>query len=207
MGEVIESPEAYFSEMLPERDEFLRELEFEALRESIPIVGPVVGKLLELLVRTSGAREVLELGTATGYSAIFLARGLVGEGARLITLEQDPVLAARARENLAHAGLASCVDVQCTPALSWLQARREPVDLAFLDIEKDQYLEVFPELTRLVRPGGLLVCDNVAMSDALGFNARIQEDPRWDTLFLLAHLPLHSPHRDALCLARRREHG
>ena len=74
MSRMIPDPEGYFRKFVPSRDSLLLEMEEEARQEGIPIVGPVVGELLYILVCASGAVQILELGTATGYSAIYLAR-------------------------------------------------------------------------------------------------------------------------------------
>ena len=84
MSELVDHPEAYFRRFLPARDRLLLELEKEAEREEIPIVGPVVGELLHILAKAVQAERILELGTATGYSTIFLARALSTSG-RLVT--------------------------------------------------------------------------------------------------------------------------
>ena len=97
---------------MPPRGELLQRLEAEAAREHIPIVGPVVGELLFILARVMGARRILELGTATGYSAIYLAQAVASESGRVITLEYNPDMARHARENIASAGLSERVEVK-----------------------------------------------------------------------------------------------
>jgi len=104
-------PESYFRAFVPEQDELLRGLEDEARREGIPIVGPVVGELLFILARAAAACNILELGTATGYSTIYLGRACHPAG-RVVTLERDEDFAARARANLTHAGLDKLVEVR-----------------------------------------------------------------------------------------------
>ncbi len=74
MSNIVDQPEHYFRQFIPKREELLIELEAEAEREDIPITGPVVGELLCILACAAKARRILELGTATGYSAIFLAK-------------------------------------------------------------------------------------------------------------------------------------
>ena len=96
MSEMIANPEAYFRRMLPGRSALLQALEEEARREEIPIVGPVVGELLYVLARATGAVRILELGTATGYSAIFLAEACSATGGRLTAMEVDEAMARRA---------------------------------------------------------------------------------------------------------------
>ena len=76
-----------FKDLVPPRAELLQRLEAEAEQERIPIVGPVVGELLFILARAMGARRILELGTATGYSAIYLAQAVAPESGQVITLE------------------------------------------------------------------------------------------------------------------------
>lgn len=203
MSKIVDEPEAYFSQFARKDDPLLQELEMEAETEHIPIVGPVVGELLFILSRASGARSILELGTATGYSAIFFARACALNAGRLTTLEIDPALAARARINLERAGLADRVDIVCGDALAHLRRLEGPFDVIFMDIEKADYARALPQCHRLLRPGGLLVADNVAFPDADPFNRAIFSDSRWRPVSLFAFLPGHSPERDGLCLALR----
>src|SRR4030042_2202684 len=124
--------EGYFRGFVPSGDDLLGELEREAEQERIPIVGPVVGELLFILARATGAGRILELGTATGYSAIYLGRGSEAAGGRVLTLEQDENLAARARAHLARAGLGERVEVRVGEALTLVAALAGPLDLIFL---------------------------------------------------------------------------
>ena len=97
MSEMVENPEIYFSKHIPARDSLLIKLEEEARNENIPIVGPVVGELLFLLARITQAKRILELGTATGYSAIFLARACKTFDGKVVTLENNSEMVARAQ--------------------------------------------------------------------------------------------------------------
>ena len=99
----------------------------EAQAEGIPIVGPVVGELLFILARTTGAANILELGTATGYSALHLARGCQPAGGRVVTLEWDEAMAARARANFARAGLAQQIEVRVGDALQLMADHDRPL--------------------------------------------------------------------------------
>lgn len=203
MSRIVDEPEAYFSQFTRKDDPLLQELELEAETEHIPIVGPVVGELLFILSRTSGARSILELGTATGYSAIFLARACALNAGVLTTLEHEPAFAARARKNLERAGLASRTNVLCGDAFAELPRMKDEFDLIFMDIDKGDYARALPQCHRLLRPGGLLVADNVAFPDADPFNRAIFNDGGWRPVSLFAFLPGHSPERDGLCLALR----
>ena len=107
----VETIGAYLDGLLPDRDPVLTRLEAEAREENIPIVGPRVGGLLQMLASLVGARRVLELGTAVGYSAIWLARGM-GEGGKLTTVEARETMAERARRNVAEADLSDVIEVR-----------------------------------------------------------------------------------------------
>jgi len=133
-------------------------------------VSAVQGKLLHLLARITGARAILELGTLAGYSTIWLARALPA-GGRLVTLELDPGYAEVARANLERAGVADRVEIRVGPALDSLAdlaaEAAGPFDLVFVDADKssnDRYLGLVLEL---VRPGTVIVADNVIRDGAV----------------------------------------
>lgn len=192
--------ESYFRAFVPEQDELLRGLEEEARREGTPIVGPVVGELLYILARAASARNILELGTATGYSTIYLGRACQ-PGGRVVTLEWDESVAARARANFARAGLEQAMEVRVGEALELLAVMPGPFDFIFLDIDKESYLPALPHCHRVLKAGGLLVVDNTGFAGAADFNREIFGDPRWRTVHLLSFLPRHSPERDGISLA------
>ena len=122
-------------------------------------VSPAQGKLLHLLARSIGARRVLELGTLHGYSAIWLARALPGDG-ELVTLELDPGHAETARANVDRAGIGERVDIRVGPAIESLAGVDGPFDLAFLDADKAGMPDYFAAVLPLVRPGGIIIGDN-----------------------------------------------
>ena len=204
MSNMIKDLEGYFRNQVPGRDELLLGLEDEAREEGIPIVGPVVGHLLYLLVRANQGRKVLELGTATGYSAIFLGRACRENGGRLVTLEWDPALAERAKANLQRAELSPLTEVRVGSALELMESMEGSYDLIFMDLDKEYYLPALSSCGRLLRPGGLLLVDNVGFRGAEPFNKIISSDPGWLAVPLLAFLPGHSPERDGLMIALRR---
>jgi predicted O-methyltransferase YrrM len=133
-------------------------------------VAPNQGKLLNMLARAVGARQVLEIGTLGGYSTIWLARALPKDG-RLITLEADPKHAEVARSNIARAGLAGIVDVRLGLALETLPKiageGRGPFDLIFIDADKATIPEYFTWSLKLSRPGSLILVDNVVRGGAV----------------------------------------
>jgi caffeoyl-CoA O-methyltransferase len=203
MSAIVDHPEAYFRQLIPARDPLLKELEAEAQREGIPIVGPVVGEFLFILARATAARTVLELGTASGYSAIFLARACEPANGRVVTLEQDPAMAKRALQNFKTAGLQRHIEVRVCDALQEISKMKTAVDFIFMDIEKEDYLRALPHCRRLLKKGGLLVADNVGFKDADGFNRALTHQPRWRSVSLFSFLPMHAPEKDGICLALR----
>ncbi len=144
-------------------------------------VAPNQGKLLHLLVRMSGAKRVLEIGTLGGYSTIWMARALPTNG-KLITLESEAKHAAVATENLRKAGLDHIVEVRVGPAVDHLQQLVEektlPFDFIFIDADKPNNPAYLDLSLKLARPGTVIVGDNVirdgAIVDAASSDARVQ---------------------------------
>lgn len=195
--------DAHFRQFVPARGDVLMELEQEAERERIPIVGPVVGELLYILARATGSRLILELGTATGYSAVYLARACKAAGGRVVTLERNQDMAQRASANLHRAGVKELVEIRVGDAINLMKKIDESFDFIFLDIDKGDYLPVLSQCERLLKKGGLLVTDNVGFQASSDFNRAIFSSPKWRCVHLLSLLPLHSPERDGLCIALR----
>ena len=127
-------------------------------------VSPVQGKLLHLLARAIGARNVLEIGTLGGYSTIWLARALP-DGGRVISLEADPKHAEVARANIARAELDTRIEVRLGMALDLLPALAaeggNPFDFVFIDADKPNNEAYFDWALTLSRPGSIIVVDNV----------------------------------------------
>ena len=125
-------------------------------------VAPDQGAFLTLLCRSIGAREALELGTFTGYSAICIARGLA-PGGRLIACELSEEYAATAAANLEAAGVADRVEIRIGPAAQTLRdlPERESFDFAFVDADKPGYPEYYELVLARLRPGGIVAVDNV----------------------------------------------
>ncbi|MEJ2033319.1 MAG: O-methyltransferase [Deltaproteobacteria bacterium] len=200
---IVEHPEEYFRQWTPERDPLLLGLEEEARREEIPIIGPVAGTLLAVLTVAVRATKVLELGTAIGYSAIFLGRACKPCGGQVMTVDNDPAMAARARVNLRKTELTETVSVREGEALRLLPEIPGPFDLVFMDIDKEQYAPALGQCERLLRPGGLLAVDNTAFPESDAFNRALADSPAWHSVQLYSFLPLHSPEKDGFCLALR----
>ncbi len=143
---------------------------------------PDLGALLEALVRATGGRAVLEIGTFVGTSAAWMARGLAADG-RIDTLEADAARADRAEGFLARAGLGDLVRVHRGPALATLPGLADGAyDLCYIDADKTGYPAYLGHAVRLVRPGGLILADNVLS----GGRVALPEDERDESARALA---------------------
>ncbi|MDO7886038.1 O-methyltransferase [Hymenobacter cheonanensis] len=143
-------------------------------------ITPDTGPFLALLLQAVGARRILEIGTSTGYSTIWLADACQATGGHVTTVELNATRAALARANFAQVGLSECITQVPAPVADWLaRTSLAPFDFVFLDADRSQYVELWPRLLPLVRPGGLVVVDNaVSHHEQLqSFTALVQATP------------------------------
>jgi predicted O-methyltransferase YrrM len=153
--------EKYLEDLLPLRDELLQEMEETALAETIPVVTPAVGNFLQLLVQINSAQSILEIGTAIGYSTIYLGRGARQTGGRVLTVDMNKGRLDRAREYIKRAGLEDYIDLRLENALHFLKEHQGKFDFIFIDAAKGEYLEYLELTIPFLQSGGLLVVDNV----------------------------------------------
>jgi caffeoyl-CoA O-methyltransferase len=153
----------YIDSMLPARDAVLREMERYAAKHKVPIVGPACARVLFQLARSIKAQRIFELGSAIGYSTLWLARAVGPKGTVFYT-DSDPENAERAKGYLGRAGVLNRVRILVGDALKMLQSTEGEFDLIFNDVNKTQYPEVFRLAAPRLRAGGLLVTDNVLWS-------------------------------------------
>src|SRR5271167_1060612 len=162
-GITVPEVEDYIYAMLPPRDEVLSEMEFDASKNDVPIVGPAVGRVLYQLAMISGAKKIFEMGSAIGYSTIWWARA-VGDGGRVIYTDGDPKRAEKARRYFERAGVSKRITIRVGDALEFLSEEKEQYDIIFNDVDKVDY----PRVVRLALPrlksGGLFITDNVLWS-------------------------------------------
>jgi predicted O-methyltransferase YrrM len=178
MGQIVpDAVERYLADLNKEVDPILRAIEQEGTEKDLPIVDAQVGALLRLLAMAVGARRILEIGTAIGYSGIWLAGALPPDG-MLVTMEIDSQRARTARENFVRGGLDQRVSVVVGDAQRMLAKVAGPFDVIFQDGDKEQYLTLLDRLVELLRPGGLLITDNVLWDGEVvpGFKATRRRD-------------------------------
>jgi len=196
-------------------DDVLRDLAEETLRElggrARMQISHDEGELLTMLVRLTGARQAVEVGTFTGYSSICIARGLA-EGGRLLACDVSGEWTEVAQRYWAEAGVADRIELRLAPAAETLAALpAEPsIDFAFVDADKESYPTYYEELVSRLRPGGLVLLDNVLLGGRIfddgeqgeravamrAVNDRVAADDRVDVVML--------PLRDGVTVARRR---
>lgn len=182
--------------------------------EGMMQIAPEQGQFMHLLIKLMGARKALEIGTFTGYSALWIASALPADG-QLVACDINEQWTAIAGEHWAEAGLASRVDLRIAPALETLSALLEEngqagsFDFAFIDADKANYDNYYEACLKLLRPGGLIAIDNVLWGGDVvdqskqdrdtnairALNAKLRDDPR----ITLSMLPL----ADGLSLAIR----
>jgi caffeoyl-CoA O-methyltransferase len=199
--------EAHTSPRPPLFDE-LREVTYGTMASPQMQVGRVEGTLLKTLVAASGARRVIEIGTFTGFSALCMAEGLPDDG-ELITCDIDPVAARTAQGFFDRSPHGKKISLRLGDALATLRGLpAEPwIDLAFLDADKERYVDYYEELVPRLRRGGLLVADNTLWSGhvlapreatdraIVAFNRLVTGDARVENVLLSV--------RDGIMLARK----
>jgi predicted O-methyltransferase YrrM len=155
--------EKYLYGLLPKSEPVLREMEAYAGRRDVPIVGPAVGRLLFLLAQMNGAKRIFEMGSAIGYSTIWLARG-AGDGAEVHYSDGSVKNAERARGYFQRAGLADRIFVHVGVSQEKLAETPGEFDIIFIDVDKEQYPETLRQAVPRVRRDGLILTDNTLWS-------------------------------------------
>jgi caffeoyl-CoA O-methyltransferase len=172
---VTEAVHAYLASLRPEPDPVLAEMEARGDRDSIPIVVPETGALLSLLARASGARRVIEVGTAIGVSTLYIA-GALAPGGTIVSFEVDEERHRAARGYLERAGVLDRADLRLQDARAGLASLEGPFDMAFVDGVKTQYDDYLDLVLPLLGERGILAVDNVLMS---GTVADGRSDGNW----------------------------
>jgi len=198
------------ADLVPPRPPELAAMEEAAAREGFPIVGAAAGQFCYLLARLSAASSVFEMGSGFGYSTAWFARAVRENGGGVVHhVVWDETLSRRARAHLAALGYGDLVRYHVGEAVATLRAQAGPFDLVFCDIDKPGYPEALEAAAAKLRPGGVLVADNVlwhgrvldpedrspATAAIRAFTAAVVRDRRWSATLV--------PIRDGLLVARR----
>lgn len=206
------APEAqnYLDKLIPPRDEELQKMEEHARRSGFPIVGPASGHLCYQITRMIGARSVFELGSGFGYSTAWFARAVKENGGGTVQhVVWDKTLSVRARQHLSALGYEDIVKYHVGEAVAALRESDGPYDVIFNDIDKASYPDSLPVIQDKLRPGGVLIIDNMLWSGRIfdeadhsestvgirRFTTKIIDDPGW----IVSLVPI----RDGLIVAYR----
>jgi caffeoyl-CoA O-methyltransferase len=185
----------------------LRDETYATMKSPQMQVGRIEGRFLKMLVRLTCARQVLEIGMFTGYSALMMAEGLPDDG-HLITCDVDPKAEAIARRYFNESPHGHKIEVRMGPALETINMLSGPIDMVFIDADKGNYSNYYEACLPLVRPGGLIVADNVLWSGRVlhpessddhaivAFDKLVEADPRVENVCLTV--------RDGMMLAWKR---
>jgi predicted O-methyltransferase YrrM len=199
----------YIRTLIPERDDVLKEMEERADREHIPIIGPVVGTLLSQLALAINAKRIAELGSAIGYSTIWLAQA-AAEGGHVLYTDGSNANAKDAEHYFERAGVSNRIEIRVGDALESFARISGEFDFIFNDVDKEGYPEVYRQAAHRVRVGGFFVTDNALRRGRVAdpavqgdaeinavreFNSLLSSDRRFQTTVL--------PLRDGVTVALR----
>ena len=156
---------SYLETLIPPRHNELQAMEAYAREQDFPIIGPVVGHLCYQIARMIGARRIFELGSGFGYSTAFFARAVEENGGGVVHhVVWDEALSTQARTHLNAMGYGSLVTYHVGEAIETLRSQDGPFDLIFNDIDKHAYPASLPVIASKLRPGGVLIVDNMLWS-------------------------------------------
>jgi caffeoyl-CoA O-methyltransferase len=197
----------YLADLLPKRDAVISEMERYAKQHDVPIIGPVVARMVYLMAQISGAKRIFEMGSAIGYSTIWLARA-AGADAEVYYTDGDPANATRARGYFKRAGVENYIQIMTGDAVNLIDQVPGVFDLIFIDVDKHQYPEALRKAVPRLRSGGLLLTDNVLWS---GRVTRKTNDPRTRAIQQFNKLiyssseifPIIIPLRDGVAVCRK----
>jgi caffeoyl-CoA O-methyltransferase len=207
----VERIRSHLDALVPERPAELQAMEAYAQATGFPIIGPAAGAFCYQIARMMGARQVFEMGSGYGYSTAWFARAVRENGGGTVHhVVWDEDLSARARHHLDALDLGDTVEYHVVEAVERLRRMTGPFDLIFNDIDKQAYPESLPVIAAKLRPGGVLIIDNMLWSGRIfdeqdespatrgvrEFTRLITADPGW----IVSLVPI----RDGLIVALRR---
>jgi caffeoyl-CoA O-methyltransferase len=202
--------ENYLDQLVPQRPAEFITMEAYAREHSFPIIGPAAGHFCYLIARLCGARRIFELGSGFGYSTAWFARAVLENGGGEVHhTVWDEELSEMARWHLRKLGLEEVVRFTVGESVAALRATSGPMDLIFNDIDKEGYPDSLPVISDKLRPGGVLIIDNMlwhgrifdasdqspATTGVRAFTSAIARDPNW----AISVVPI----RDGLMVARK----
>jgi predicted O-methyltransferase YrrM len=211
MADILDSPlAAYLDSLVPPRPPELQEMERYAKAHDFPIVGPACAHVCYQVARMIGARRIFELGSGYGYSTAFFARAVQENGGGEVHhVVWDEELSKKARGHLSALGVDAVVRYHVGEAIATLRETPGPFDLVFDDINKKDYPASLPEIERKLRPGGVLIVDNMLWSRRVMDPAERSDDTEGvremtRLLFQSSWVSSIVPIRDGMAIALKR---
>lgn len=207
MGFTNPAVEKYLYGILPKRDAVTAKMEKLAKKENIPIIGPAVARLLSLVAQLSGARRIFEMGSAIGYSTLWLARA-IGPRGEIFYTDSGEKNIRRAKDFLKRGRVVRRVRFLQGDALELLRATPGKFDMIFIDVDKHQYPAALKLALPRIRSGGLLIADNTLWSGKVAGPAKdrdtegIREFNR-QTFSSPKLFPVMVPLRDGVTICRK----
>jgi caffeoyl-CoA O-methyltransferase len=208
---VNEQVEEYAAEHTTQLDELFDRLDAETREKTTApqmMVGRIEGGFLAALVRLTGAKRILELGTFTGYSSISMASALPSDG-RIITCDVDPDATAIARRYMDESGHGDKIEIKLGPGLETIATLEGPFDIVFIDADKPNYEAYYEAVLPILADNGLVIADNVLWSGRVvepdgdestqaikAFNEHVRSDDRVVSVMLTV--------RDGMTLVQKR---
>lgn len=201
---------AYLDSLVPPRPADMQTMEAHAKKTGFPIIGPAAGYFCYLVARVTGARRIFELGSGYGYSTAWFARAVKENGGGTVHhVVWDEELSRQARKHLSSLGFDGIVQYRVGEAVQALRETEGPFDLIFNDIDKQAYPESLPVIAEKLRPGGVLIADNLLFHGTIfdpgnttpstegvrEFTRLVTADPGWIASIV--------PIRDGLLVASR----
>ncbi|ABG87179.1 O-methyltransferase [Clostridium perfringens] len=159
-GVTFEYMEKYLRDLIPDRNDELKELEDFAKENKVPIIQKEGAKFLEFMVSMNKPKKILELGTAIGYSSILMNKACGGE-CHITTIERDDNMINYAKENIKKFGLEEKINILQGDCLEVLESLQDEFDMIFMDAGKGHYNHFLPECLRLLKKDGIIIADNV----------------------------------------------
>ena len=160
MLEELKDANSYIIGKIEEKDSLILEMEDFAHENNVPIVTKEVAEYLKFIVKTHKVKNILEVGTAIGYSGILMAKEIVGQEGKLYTIEIDEERYNQAQENIKKSGLSNIVSIK-GDAVEEIKKIEENFDFVFIDASKGHYMDFFEDSIKLLNKNGIIFIDNI----------------------------------------------
>ena len=160
MLEELKDANSYIIGKIEEKDSLILEMEDFAHENNVPIVTKEVAEYLKFIVKTHKVKNILEVGTAIGYSGILMAKEIVGQDGKLYTIEIDEERYNQAQENIKKSGLSNIVSIK-GDAVEEIKKIEENFDFVFIDASKGHYMDFFEDSIKLLNKNGIIFIDNI----------------------------------------------